>query len=71
MGGTRRPEHVDEVREPPRDRGDGLRLKRLPGVVHRELARAGRDRRRALAAAADGPAARDRLPEVLIIGQAI
>ena len=41
------------------------------GVVHRELARADRHRRRTLPSTAEGPAARDRLPEVLIVGQAV
>jgi hypothetical protein len=41
------------------------------GVVHGELARPDGDRCRALAARADGPAAGDWLPEVLIIGQPV
>jgi hypothetical protein len=44
---------------------------RWRGIVHGELARAERDWRRALAAAADGPAAADWLPVVFIIGQAV
>src|SRR6185437_2855751 len=57
--------------ESPGDGGDGLAVVRRRGVVHGELARAERDRRRALASAADGPAAADWLPVVLIIGQAV
>jgi hypothetical protein len=71
MGCGRWPERVDEVRKPPGDCGDGLAIVRRAGVVHGELARAERDGRRALAAGADGPAAGDRLPEVLVIGKAI
>ena len=71
MGRIGWPEQADEVREPPGDCGDRLALVRWLGVVHGELAPAERDRRGALAAAAEGPAATGRLPEVLIIGQAV
>jgi hypothetical protein len=64
MGPIGRREPHDEVRETPGDRGDGFPLARRHGVVHGELARSEGDRRRALAAAADGPATGDRLPGV-------
>ena len=48
-----------------------LSVVRRRGIVHGELARTQRDWRRALAAAADGPAAADWLPVVFIIGQAV
>jgi hypothetical protein len=41
------------------------------GAVYGEVAGADRDRRQAFAAAADCPAARDRLPKVLVVGQAV
>src|SRR5258705_6119181 len=59
------------VGQPPGDRGDRLAVVRRLGAVHGELARAQRHRRRTLAAAAERPAARNRLAEGLLIGQPV
>src|SRR5829696_2705921 len=59
------------MRQPPGDRGDGLAIEWRPGVVHRELAGAKPHRRCADAAAGEGPAARNRLPKVFVVGQPV
>ena len=71
VGGGRRPEYGDEMRQPPGDRGDGLAIVRRWGIVHRELAGAERHRRCALGTAGEGPAAGNRLPKVFVVGQAV
>lgn len=65
------PEHGDEMRQPPGDRGDGLAVVRRRGVVHGELAGTERHRRCALGAAGEGPALGNRLPEVFVVGQPV
>src|SRR5580658_4712776 len=72
MRAAPRGEHAhDDVREPPGDRRDRLWLGRWIAVLQDELASAKRFGHRAVRAGADAPAARHRLPEVLLVGQPV